>query len=63
MFEEWACKHVDFNQLTDVWPYLLQDSFGEAVLAHLMGSWADLSLFNTEDCLAVARRLNLKIHA
>ena len=22
-FEEWACQHVEFNELTDVWPYLL----------------------------------------
>lgn len=26
-FEKWACKHVDFTQLTDVWPYMMQDKF------------------------------------
>ncbi len=28
-FETWSCEHIDFAQLEDVWPYMLQDRFGE----------------------------------
>jgi hypothetical protein len=31
LFENWACDHVMFEAMSDVWPYLLQDEFGEAV--------------------------------
>lgn len=34
-FEEWACSQVDFFELNDVWPYLLEDSFGKAFLSVL----------------------------
>src|SRR5881394_2356330 len=34
-FEAWACLHIDFDLLDDVWPYLLEDRFGEACLAVL----------------------------
>lgn len=30
VFEAWACKHVDFDALADVWPYLLEEKFLEA---------------------------------
>lgn len=30
IFEAWACKHVAFDELADIWPYKLMDSFGEA---------------------------------
>ena len=33
MFEEWACKHVDFEKLNSVWPYDLETNFGPAVLS------------------------------
>lgn len=26
-FEAWACHNVDFEQLVDVWPYLLEEKF------------------------------------
>lgn len=29
-FEAWACRHVDFDELDDVWPYILEDRFGVA---------------------------------
>lgn len=29
-FEAWACRHVDFDKLDDIWPYVLEDRFGVA---------------------------------
>jgi hypothetical protein len=58
-FETWACRHVDFNETTDVWPYLLQDRFGEACLAAL--ATESLAQFNEADCLRIALRLHLPI--
>ncbi len=26
-FEAWACSHLVFDELNDVWPYLLEDKF------------------------------------
>jgi len=34
-FETWACLHIDFDELNDMWPYLLEDRFGENCLAVL----------------------------
>jgi hypothetical protein len=31
-FEAWACEHVDFKSYHLVWPYHLEDSFGDACL-------------------------------
>lgn len=58
-FEGWACQHVNFNELNDVWPYLLEDKFGKACLAHLFPSV--LSHFNEADCLWVALYLRLPV--
>jgi len=58
-FEEWACQHISFEQLNDVWPYLLEDKFGEAVLAML--SLSALAEFDESDCLRVALRLRLPV--
>src|SRR5262245_39766903 len=33
LFESWCCEHLDFDQFSDVWPYFLEDKFGEACLA------------------------------
>jgi hypothetical protein len=58
-FEDWACKHVNFDNLDDVWPYLLQDKFGSVCLEAM---WlAGLADFNEEDCLRVALLLRLPI--
>lgn len=57
MFETWACDHVDFKQLTDVWPYLLQDRFGKECLSILRAE--NLSAFDEHDCRRVAARLRL----
>jgi hypothetical protein len=58
-FENWACDHVDFEQLTDVWPYILHDRFGEACVATILPTHLDL--FDDHDCLMVALKLNLPI--
>jgi hypothetical protein len=60
-FEEWACRHVAFEELDDVWPYLLEDWFGEAC-AGCIGIQA-LDTFEDKECLAVALRLRLPVKA
>lgn len=60
LFEEWACKHVAFDEMCDVWPYLLEDKFGAACLQHMRVE--DLSGFDAEDCAAVAMQLLLPLH-
>src|SRR5215469_8894159 len=56
-FERWSCQHVNFNELTDVWPYLLEDTFGETCLD--ITSLKALESFDDSDCLRVAMRLHL----
>lgn len=57
MFEEWACRHVAFQELDDVWPYLLEDRFGAACLEIM--SAESLAGFDADDCLRIASRLRL----
>lgn len=56
-FEMWACLHVDFNQLTEPWPYYLQDHFGQECLSILLPD--RLVDFNDQDCRRLAARLRL----
>ncbi len=56
-FEAWACKHVHFDELTDVWPYMLEDRFGKECLSILLAE--KLSDFDEHDCRRVAARLRL----
>lgn len=57
MFETWACQYVAFDELVDVWPYLLEDRFGTACLEVMdAGSFA---AFGKDDCLRVAYELRL----
>jgi len=58
-FEAWACRHIDFNQLDDVWSYLLEDKFGKAFSAVLPPS--ALAQFDDSDCLRIAMRLRLPV--
>jgi hypothetical protein len=58
-FEEWACHNINFNELNDVWPYLLEDKFGEACLTFL--SLGALSQFSEGDCLRVALHMKLPL--
>ena len=59
LFETWSCKHVDFTQLDDVWPYLMEDRFGKECLSILMPD--SLSDFDDHDCRRVAARLRLTL--
>lgn len=59
LFEAWACGHVAFGDLEDVWPYLLQDRFGEACL-EVLGP-GQMALFDADDCLRVAMELRLPL--
>lgn len=58
-FERWACSHVAFDELEEVWPYFLQEWFGEACLAILPPQ--GLAKFDDMDCLRTALQLRLPI--
>ncbi len=58
-FERWSCRHVEFSELADVWPYLLQDKFGKACLG--ISSPEALESFDDRGCLRTAMRLRLPI--
>lgn len=61
LFETWACEHVAFEALDDVWPYLLENHFGDACLAFMEpGGFAG---FDHDDCLRLAFRLQLPVWA
>lgn len=59
LFECWACEHVHFDDLMEVWPYLLEDKFGEACLSAIGAD--ELEHFDETDCLRVGLRLRLPI--
>jgi hypothetical protein len=59
MFEDWACRHVVFHELEDVWPYLLENRFGAACLEIMDAT--SLAGFDEDDCLRIALRLHLPI--
>lgn len=58
-FERWACQHVMFEQLEDVWSYRMQDDFGEACMKMIRPM--DLMRFDDIDCLRVALELKLPL--
>lgn len=60
LFEEWACTHVAFDDMCDVWPYLMEDKFGAACLQRI--EVESLNSFEVEDCPAVAMKLLLPLH-
>lgn len=57
LFEQWSCRYVDFENIEDVWPYLLEEHFGVECLASV-GLQA-LPEFDEEDCLRVGICLRL----
>jgi len=59
VFETWACEHVLFNELNDVWPYLLEDKFGNACIETV--GVTELASFHERDCFLVARKLKLPV--
>ncbi len=61
LFEAWACEHVVFEKVGEVWPYLMEDKFGDACLESILPS--ALAEFDDSDCLRVALRLRLPVQA
>lgn len=61
LFEDWSCDHVAFEELDEVWPYLLEERFGEACLAFLGPLGMDR--FGVADCESVATYLRLPFRA
>lgn len=68
VFEVWACDHVFFDEVVDVWPYLLEDKFGDAFLQpYRLGREefntlpTDLTSFIPADCLNMAMKLGLPL--
>lgn len=59
LFENWACGHVAFEALEHVWPYLLEEKFGNACLKHV--NVDGLTTFSTMDCPVVAMSMNLPL--
>lgn len=59
LFERWACLHIVFENLEDVWSYRLEKDFGEACLKFLRP--AGLVAFDETDCLRLALELRLPI--
>jgi hypothetical protein len=58
-FENWACRHVNFNEFNEVWPYFLGDNFGATCLSVI--SLECLMDFGEGDCLRVALGLRLPV--
>jgi hypothetical protein len=59
LFESWSCTHVFFEELGEVWPYFLQDRFGEACTEIV--SAGELASFGGDDCLRVAMYMHLPL--
>jgi hypothetical protein len=59
MFETWACIHIAFEEISDVWPYALESKFGAAVLKILLPG--SLREFDETDCLRVALGLRFPV--
>lgn len=53
-FEQWSYQHVFFEEIDDVWPYLLEDRFREACVS-VLGGPETLLDFDTKNCLRVAQ--------
>ena len=60
LFEQWACSHVNFDANNDVWPYMLEDKFGEAAM-EVMGTATDLARFDESTCEEIAKVMNLTL--
>lgn len=60
LFEAWSVAHVIFDELDEVWPYLLEEKFADACLhTRQPGS---LSSFDDTDCFCTAIQLKLPLH-
>jgi hypothetical protein len=58
-FENRASLHIAFEELDDVWPYMMEGKFGAACVS-VMGA-GSLAPFDDSDCLRVALRLGLPV--
>lgn len=59
LFETWSCQNIVFEELSDVWPYLLEDKFGRACFETVLPD--GLADFDESECLRLALRLCLPI--
>jgi hypothetical protein len=58
-FETWATRHIEFSELDDVWPYVMEDKFGTACVT-VIGAEC-LAQFDDSDCLRVALHMRLPV--
>ena len=58
-FEEWACSHVCFEEITEVWPYFLEEQFGSVCLEHI--PLEHLASFRRDDSFSVSLKLKIPL--
>jgi len=58
-FETWATLHIEFNEIDDVWPYMMEDKFGTACVT-VIGAEC-LAQFDDSDCLRAALHMRLPV--
>jgi len=61
LFEDWACAHIVFEAISEVWPYFLEERFGTACLEVVAPD--GMAEFDGSDCLRVALSLRLPVRA
>lgn len=60
LFEAWSVAHVLFDELGEVWPYMLEEKFADACLKTM--HTGSLSSFDDADCFCAAIQLKLPLH-
>jgi hypothetical protein len=60
LFETWATAHVAFDHIGEVWPYFMEDRFGDACV-EVADIWS-LASFDETDCLRIAQHLQLPLY-
>ncbi len=60
-FETWASDTIAFDELDEVWPYLMEDRFGGACV-EVVG-FENLAVFGDNHCLRVALRMGLPVRS
>ena len=60
LFEAWSVAHVLFDELGEVWPYMLEEQFADACLK--VRHPGSLSAFGNTDCFCTAFQLKLPLH-
>lgn len=59
LFETLATLHVSFDHLREVWPYVMEDHFGDACKA--VPDVATLAGLDESDCLRISQQLKLPL--